>query len=1420
VTLRIDFNAWRYEREEHLLIPLLKTIERTLDDYITLLKSTPPEPSPEAPAATASASAGKESRRAQWSERLSWLADRATLVGQCAIAMTKMVKVKAGIPGFGEVEVAPYEALTAAQAQIDRAEKMKEAQEAKEEARKAAAAKKARPFDEQSLYYNIYLELRRLTRGDGPDAPHLNFVFLIDDLDRCLPEKAVETLESIKLFLDVEGCVFVLAIDDEVVERGIAHRYRDYLDVTDRAAESIDHSLNADLYRDYLNRYANNRQPPITGSEYLEKIVQLPIRLPRFSRQQATELLRRHSPELFVQSEPMPGAPTTDWLLDLFLEAVPPVPRKLIRAADLLTFVRQLAQRQGVLTHLHAYTLAQLVLLQLFAPQMFRYLTRRDRMESWTRLDARMQAARSERGVDPTGASFFGWWEKAMAADREVAKAGTTAGVTQTQLDRYEEPLVAELRQAVNTRSGFDPRRLFHPSLTVDPRLRPYFNLLAEDAAVTSPPPSPPTPPPGGTVSPGPSPSLPPPVSVKPPAVPTAAPIVPPITTTAPPPVPGMAPVESAPSTIAAAPRELENFIDLLMSPHADSWHGALNSEPGLQGRVLDAQSFQTLRDRINQRGFTISGRWLDVVGVVLSDTQIKMLLVAASPAEVGTLARLASSSSPFDTFVLGALLEVVCRRLQPWHAPIVQDLRAEVGLPRDVDIRRPEWAYRYRRGLISDAVTGGEKLALWRGYHRVMGAQVSSVREITRGVVATCSWTGDVRLWSRAFRGDWMTHAHLASRGAGNVAPLSPFRLVVWGPTTLWIWRKETFDRWRRTHEYPVSQPIDALTVLGEDCFVHRSGTGSISIWLWDGEQWNRTEKPVSGTLGIIALGPRRFATFGAGSSWIYDIENGKTGNSRSWPGDQNPKEAVGLAPGIAVLLGTSGDLQLVRVGDEGITVLAQETSAIPFGKMAFPSNDRFLLVDDTGAFEVWVASLNSDTPGLKKLGQGSIGTPPPGSFFRPEHLCVLRDGRVLSATPTAVVTMAPNAAGRYEVESVMAEVNLAVPAVAAWDSGILLGHRQGAVSIELGSNFAARIEAQIPAERTAFRDACSIGNEEIALVDGGSTVYLFNRTVNSVRALSLDISDVRLVTSAGGRLYVGGASSIVELERDGTEWTNRRTLFGVPADYHGLAAADTGELIVWNNKQLCAFGDRDTSPMSPPGEGEWIGSVGPMSKEKGTSEFLVCSGGIVQVLSLKPVQLSVLLRPPDIASLAAAFAGKLLLVFSQSGDLYVYEDITLIRQHHHVLHGVPARLYRLNDHCALVYALDDAWYRIDVSPDGKLRVLRFLVGDNAVVVQEIAVDPDTGPDVDVVGSSLLPIDPTLRSMNLGAEWLVKGPGDKMFPTDDAVRQFLAFLRVSGELAEPASRPETMTLSSETDPRRSPALLVRSPMPTTALLE
>lgn len=50
-------------------------------------------------------------------------------------------------------------------------------------------------------------------------------VVLVDDLDRCLPDTVVETLETIRLFLAVPKMAFVIAADEERVAEAIRQRY-------------------------------------------------------------------------------------------------------------------------------------------------------------------------------------------------------------------------------------------------------------------------------------------------------------------------------------------------------------------------------------------------------------------------------------------------------------------------------------------------------------------------------------------------------------------------------------------------------------------------------------------------------------------------------------------------------------------------------------------------------------------------------------------------------------------------------------------------------------------------------------------------------------------------------------------------------------------------------------------------------------------------------------------------------------------------------------------------------------------------------------------------------------------------------------------------------------------------------------------
>lgn len=78
-------------------------------------------------------------------------------------------------------------------------------------------------------------------------------VVLVDDLDRCLPETAIETLEAIRLFLFVPKAAFVIAADEGMIEYAVRQHFPD-LPVASGPAT-----------------YARN---------YLEKLIQVPFRLP------------------------------------------------------------------------------------------------------------------------------------------------------------------------------------------------------------------------------------------------------------------------------------------------------------------------------------------------------------------------------------------------------------------------------------------------------------------------------------------------------------------------------------------------------------------------------------------------------------------------------------------------------------------------------------------------------------------------------------------------------------------------------------------------------------------------------------------------------------------------------------------------------------------------------------------------------------------------------------------------------------------------------------------------------------------------------------------------------------------------------------------------------------------------------------
>ena len=71
-----------------------------------------------------------------------------------------------------------------------------------------------------------YLNMRPQFASDKePDDSKGALVVFIDDLDRCPKSKVLQVLETIKLFMDKKGCIFVIGAAEEVIQQALSLRY-------------------------------------------------------------------------------------------------------------------------------------------------------------------------------------------------------------------------------------------------------------------------------------------------------------------------------------------------------------------------------------------------------------------------------------------------------------------------------------------------------------------------------------------------------------------------------------------------------------------------------------------------------------------------------------------------------------------------------------------------------------------------------------------------------------------------------------------------------------------------------------------------------------------------------------------------------------------------------------------------------------------------------------------------------------------------------------------------------------------------------------------------------------------------------------------------------------------------------------------
>lgn len=216
-SIAVQFSAWRYEKEPNLIVPLLDVIREVLIDW----------------------SERNENFRGE-------AVKTASTVGKAIYSLLAGMSLKVGLPHALEVSFDANKALGENQ-------KFKDAE------------KSART--PRSFYHAAFKSLSEAFGHFLASVPESRIVVFVDDLDRCLPQGALEVLEAMKLFFDLEGFVFVVGLDQAVVERSIDLKYR----VENASGESGSYQ--------------------VRGADYIKKIFQLPYALAPVAVTQLDEFL-------------------------------------------------------------------------------------------------------------------------------------------------------------------------------------------------------------------------------------------------------------------------------------------------------------------------------------------------------------------------------------------------------------------------------------------------------------------------------------------------------------------------------------------------------------------------------------------------------------------------------------------------------------------------------------------------------------------------------------------------------------------------------------------------------------------------------------------------------------------------------------------------------------------------------------------------------------------------------------------------------------------------------------------------------------------------------------------------------------------------------------------------------------------------
>jgi hypothetical protein len=171
------FDAWRYQNEPNLLIPLLFAIRDSSKDYLERYKKTPLR------------------------KKVGSFVD---FMESFLFALASGLEVGIDVNGLS----ARFNAKDALEA-------AKKISQSKEQVKSNIGV---------SLHYDIFTYLHKKVEEILKEGVQ-KYIIFIDDLDRCSAEKALSLLETIQLVLNMKGFVYIIGVDRNVIENVVKSKY-------------------------------------------------------------------------------------------------------------------------------------------------------------------------------------------------------------------------------------------------------------------------------------------------------------------------------------------------------------------------------------------------------------------------------------------------------------------------------------------------------------------------------------------------------------------------------------------------------------------------------------------------------------------------------------------------------------------------------------------------------------------------------------------------------------------------------------------------------------------------------------------------------------------------------------------------------------------------------------------------------------------------------------------------------------------------------------------------------------------------------------------------------------------------------------------------------------------------------------------